>query len=82
MPNERSDIFDKFKQIIIDQWKVPSEIVLESSNFADDLGANSLDMIDLRLATEAEFVFPISDNDAAGLRTVGEAIDYLHGRTN
>jgi acyl carrier protein len=71
-------VFDKIKEIIIDQLGVEeSEITLEAS-FIDDLGADSLDIVELIMAMEEEFDIEIPDEDAEKIQTVGAAINYIN----
>ena len=68
---------DKVKQIIVDQLGVdPSEVVPEAS-FIDDLGADSLDTVELVMAFEEEFAMEIPDEEAEKLTKVGDALNYL-----
>ena len=68
---------DKVKQIIVDQLGVdPSEVVPEAS-FIDDLGADSLDTVELVMAFEEEFGMEIPDEEAEKLTKVGDALNYL-----
>jgi len=71
---------EKFKEIIVDRLGVdPNEITPEAS-FIDDLGADSLDTVELVMAFEEEFDIEIPDEDAEKLTTVGKAMDYLNKR--
>ncbi|HHS13301.1 MAG TPA: acyl carrier protein [bacterium] len=68
---------EKFKEIIVDRLGVdPNEITAEAS-FIDDLGADSLDTVELVMAFEEEFDLEIPDEDAEKLTTVGKAMEYL-----
>ena len=70
-------MLDRLKKVIVDQLGVEeSEITLESS-FIDDLGADSLDIVELIMALEEEFSVEIPDEDAEKIRTVGDALDYI-----
>jgi len=70
----------KFKEIIVDRLGVdPSEITKEAS-FIDDLGADSLDTVELIMAFEEEFDIEIPDEDAEKLTTVGQAEEYLKNK--
>ena len=67
---------DKIRQIIADQLGVKKEEVTDSAKFVDDLGADSLDTVELVMALEEEFGVEIPDEDAEGITTVQLAIDY------
>lgn len=68
---------DKVKQIIADQLGVKKEEVTDSAKFVDDLGADSLDTVELVMALEEEFGIEIPDEDAEKLATVGDALRYI-----
>ncbi|HPA72072.1 MAG TPA: acyl carrier protein [Spirochaetota bacterium] len=69
--------FDKIKKIIVDRLGVDeSEVTMEAS-FVDDLGADSLDTLELVMALEEEFGIEIPDEDAEKIATVGDAIKYI-----
>ncbi|MFH0778973.1 MAG: acyl carrier protein [Candidatus Eisenbacteria bacterium] len=68
---------DRVKQIIMDQLGVSTEQVTPEASFIDDLGADSLDTVELVMALEEEFDIEIPDEDAEKLRTVQDALDYL-----
>lgn len=71
---------EKFKEIIVDRLGVdPNEITNEAS-FIDDLGADSLDTVELIMAFEEEFDVEIPDEDAEQLTSVGKALEYLQKR--
>lgn len=67
----------KVKQIIVDQLGVDANEVTEAASFVDDLGADSLDTVELVMAFEEEFDVEIPDDDAEKLQTVGQALAYL-----
>lgn len=70
-------IFEKVKEIIVDQLGVDeSEVTMEAS-FIDDLGADSLDIVELIMALEEEFDLEIPDKDAEKIVTVGDAVEYI-----
>jgi acyl carrier protein len=72
-----SDVFDRVKRIIVDRLGVEeSEVTLEAS-FKDDLGADSLDVVELVMELEDEFDLEISDEDAEKITTVGEVVNYI-----
>lgn len=68
---------DKVKEIIVEQLGVDANEVTESASFIDDLGADSLDTVELVMAFEEEFELEIPDEDAEKMNTVGEAVAYL-----
>ncbi|MCG3120217.1 MAG: Acyl carrier protein [bacterium] len=68
---------EKVKQIIVDQLGVDANEVTPEANFIEDLGADSLDTVELVMAFEEEFDIEIPDEDAEKMTTVGMAIEYL-----
>lgn len=70
-------IIDKVKALIVEQLSVEEEDVKIESSFVDDLGADSLDIVELVMALEEEFELEIPDEDAEKIRTVGEAVKYI-----
>jgi acyl carrier protein len=74
---EEGMIFEKVRDIIAEQLGIdPEEITMESS-FIDDLGADSLDIVELIMALEEEFDIEIPDEDAEKIKTVGDVVEYL-----
>ncbi|MCA9737495.1 MAG: acyl carrier protein [Gemmatimonadota bacterium] len=67
----------KVREIIVNELGVEAEKVSRSASFVEDLGADSLDTVELVMAFEEEFGIDIPDEDAEQMRTVGDAIDYL-----
>jgi len=70
-------IFERVKKIIIDQLSVEESLVTLDASFIDDLGADSLEIVDLIMAFEGEFGITIPDEDAENLSTVRDAVEYL-----
>ncbi len=70
-------LFDDVKNIIVEQLHVTPEKVTETAHFIDDLGADSLDIVELVMAFEEKFGIEIPDEDAQKLDTVGKAVGYL-----
>lgn len=71
------DVFEEVRDIVIEQLGVEeSEVTMEAS-FLDDLGADSLDIVELIMAFEEEFGMEIPDEDAEAITTVGEAVEYI-----
>ena len=73
-----SDIQERVKKIIIEQLGVKEEEVKNEASFVDDLGADSLDTVELVMALEEEFDTEIPDDDAEKITTVQQAIDYIN----
>jgi acyl carrier protein len=74
-----ADIEAKVKEIIINELGVDAEKVTPEASFVEDLGADSLDTVELVMAFEEEFGMEIPDEEAEKLRTVGDAISYIQG---
>lgn len=74
------DIADKVKSIVAEQLGIKKEEIRENSSFIDDLGADSLDTVELVMALEEEFGIEISDEEAEKIRTVGDAIKYIEDK--
>lgn len=72
-----ADIEAKVKEIIVEQLSVNSEDVIPDAKFLEDLGADSLDIVELVMAFEEEFGLDIPDEDAEKIRTVGNAVSYI-----
>tara|TARA_B100000745_G_scaffold196937_1_gene129763 strand:- start:1169 stop:1402 length:234 start_codon:yes stop_codon:yes gene_type:complete len=73
---------EKVKEIIVDQLGVDENQVVTSASFIEDLGADSLDTVELVMALEEEFDVEISDEDAEKISKVQDAIDYINNNTN
>ena len=71
------DIFGKVQQIVSDQLGVDGNLVTKEAHFADDLGADSLDTVELVMAIEEEYDIEIPDEDAEKIGTLGEAITFI-----
>ena len=72
------NVEDKVKDIIVEELGVEREKLTGEASFMEDLGADSLDTVELVMAFEKEFDIDIPDEDAEKLRTVGDAMKYLH----
>ncbi|KOR31879.1 acyl carrier protein [Achromatium sp. WMS3] len=73
-----SDIVERVKKIIVEQLEVSEEEVVPEASFVDDLGADSLDTVELVMALEEEFDTEIPDEEAEKITTVQAAIDYIN----
>lgn len=73
---------ERVKNLVISQLGVDTEKVTIDSSFIDDLGADSLDTVELVMAFEEEFDMEISDDDAQKLRTVGDVVTYLRDKVS
>ena len=71
------EIFEKIKKIIVEQLGVAEASITLESSFIDDLGADSLDTVELIMAIEEEFDIEIPDSDAEKVVTVGDVVDYI-----
>lgn len=74
------EVFDRVKEIIVDQLGVDEEEVTLQASFVDDLGADSLDIVELIMAFEEEFDLEIPDEDAEKIASVGDAVGYIKER--
>ena len=74
------DIFEQVKKILCDQLDLEEEQVNEDSEVIDDLGADSLDIVDLVMTLEEEFDTEIPDEDIENLKTVGDIVKYIEER--
>jgi len=74
------DVYSKVKEIIVDQLGIEEDDVAPDASFIDDLGADSLDIVELIMAFEEEFDIEIPDEDAEKITSVQEAIDYIESK--
>ncbi len=74
-------MFDRVKAIVVEQLGVEASEVTPQSKFVEDLGADSLDVVELVMALEEEFDLEIPDEDAEKIATVGEAVKYIERHT-
>jgi len=74
-------VFEQVKKIIVEQLGVEEEDVTLEASFIDDLGADSLDIVELIMAFEEEFGLEIPDSDAEKITTVGDAVEYIKNHT-
>ena len=77
-----SDIASRVTKIVVEHLGVEDSKVVESASFIDDLGADSLDTVELVMAFEEEFGSEISDSEAEKILTVGDAVKFIEGKAN
>ncbi|MBI3910009.1 MAG: acyl carrier protein [Armatimonadetes bacterium] len=74
-------IFDRAKKVVVEQLEVSEDEVTPEAMFVEDLGADSLDVVELVMAFEEEFDIEIPDDDAEKIRTAGDAVKYIEEKT-
>ncbi|SKA76324.1 acyl carrier protein [Clostridium sp. USBA 49] len=74
-------IFDKVRDIVSEQLGIDAEEITMESSFVDDLGADSLDIVELIMALESEFDMEIPDEDAEKISSVGDVVEYIKAHT-
>jgi len=72
-----SDVFEKVKEIIVEQLDVDESQITMEASFRDDLEADSLDVVELVMELEDEFDLEIADEEAESINTVGDAVNYI-----
>ena len=77
-----ASIAERVKQIIVEQLGVDEAQVEDNASFVDDLGADSLDIVELVMAFEEAFELEIPDEDAEKITTVKDAVEYIEAKTN
>lgn len=70
-------VFEKLKKILADQFDVEENKITLETNMVDDLGADSLDVVDLLMSVEDEFEIEIPDSDVENMKTVGDVVKYV-----
>jgi len=73
----KAEVLERMKKVLAEQLEADPNVVTDQTSFVDDLGADSLATVELVLAMEEAFGISIPDDDAEGLRTVGDAVDYV-----
>ena len=74
------ELENRVSEIIIEQLGISRDELVAKANFIDDLGADSLDIVELVMAMEEEFDIEIPDDDAEKIQTIGDAVSYVKGR--
>ena len=72
-----SDVLERVKKIVVENLDVDGDKVVEAASFIDDLGADSLDLVELVMAFEEEFNIEIPDDVQENIRTVGDAVSHI-----
>ena len=75
-----STTLDRVKKVVVDRLKISQDEVTEAASFVDDLGADSLDVVDLVIGFEDEFEIQIPDEDAEKIQTVKQAVEYIDAK--
>lgn len=73
-------ILEKIQNILAEQLEVPADSITAETNIVEDLGADSLDVVELIMSVEDEFGISVSDEDAAELTTVGKLVEYIEAK--
>lgn len=76
----KEEFFDKLKELVVDQLGVEEDEVTMEATMQDDLGADSLDLVDLVMSVEEEFGVKVADEDLENIKTVGDIVNYIEER--
>lgn len=74
----KQEILERIRKILADQLSIEPETIEMTSNIIEDLNADSIDFVDLVMSLESEFDMAIMDEEAERIRTVGDAVDFIH----
>ncbi|MGB9858037.1 MAG: acyl carrier protein [Dictyoglomaceae bacterium] len=74
---DEATIFEKIKKIIVEQLRIDEDLITMESSIAEDLGADSLDAVELIMALEEEFGIDVPDEDTEKFKTVGDVVRYI-----
>jgi acyl carrier protein len=81
MAASREEILERVKEVLVEQLGVDESEINEAASFQEDLDADSLDLVELIMELEDQFGVKISDEDAPGIQTVGQAVDFIAARS-
>ena len=79
MAASREEVYERVKDVLVEQLGIDDGDITEEASFQEDLDADSLDLVELIMELEDQFSVKISDEDAQGITTVGQAVDYILG---
>tara|TARA_B100000686_G_C16337112_1_gene736017 strand:- start:206 stop:451 length:246 start_codon:yes stop_codon:yes gene_type:complete len=80
MEASREEIYERVKTVLVEQLGVEEGDINEAASFQEDLDADSLDLVELIMELEDQFGVKISDEDAQGIQTVGQAVEYISNK--
>jgi acyl carrier protein len=81
MAASREEVFERVKEVLVEQLGVDESQITDEASFAEDLDADSLDLVELIMELEDQFGVKISDEDAQSILTVGQAVDFISARS-